>query len=157
MSVAALRAATADELLEVASWIDSAAACELWAGWRVTFPIARDTLARDIGFEESNGFVLVEVARVVGFGQLVAKPSGRGHLGRLIVDPRRRGQGLGATLARGLIEAARERGFTRCSLNVSPHNTAAATLYAKLGFTDAPLPHDEPAAANSRYMEKALR
>ncbi len=156
MSLATLRAATEADLREVASWIDSAAACELWAGWRVTFPIARDTLARDIGFDQSNGFALIESDRVVGFGQLVVKPAGRGHLGRLIVDPRRRGQGLGAALARGLIDAARARGFTRCSLNVAPHNVAAATLYTKLGFTDAPLPPDEPVAATSRYMEKPL-
>ncbi len=156
MSVGELRPATAADLRVVASWIDSAAACELWAGWRVTFPIALDTLARDIGLDESNGFALIEAVGLVGFGQLVAKPAGRGHLGRLIVDPRRRGQGLGAKLAQGLIAAARARGVTRCSLNVSPHNTAAAALYAKLGFTDAALPQDEPPAANSRYMERPL-
>ena len=114
------------------------------------------TLAGDIGFSESNAFALTEASEIVGFGQLVAKPGDRGHLGRLIVHPERRGRGLGAALATGLIDAARDRGLTRLSLNVALHNRAAAALYTKLGFTDATPPPEEPAAPDSRYLERLV-
>ena len=51
-----LRPATLSDLDIVASWIGSARECELWAGWRVRFPIDRTALPETIGFSEANTF-----------------------------------------------------------------------------------------------------
>lgn len=55
----------------------------------------------------------------------------------LVVDPRARRQGLGRDLTLRALRAAAERGATRAFLQVEVENTAAATLYARLGFLPA--------------------
>ena len=148
-----LRSATVSDLEQVASWIVTARDCELWAGWRVSFPIEPASLPLAIGFSETNAFVLIDDNELVAFGQLLKKSSGRGHLARLIVNPSVRKRGYGETLVRALRDRAHLEGCERISLNVDASNVAAVALYSKLGFMDAPRPSDEPAATGTRYME----
>ncbi|MCP5040461.1 MAG: GNAT family N-acetyltransferase, partial [bacterium] len=44
---------------------------------------------------------------------------------------------------------------SRVSLNVSPHNAPAVSLYRSLGFVEAESPDDEPKSESS-YMERAV-
>jgi len=148
-----LRSATISDLKEVAFWIGTAHECERWAGWRVPFPIDSDALPDAIGFEETNAFALVDGPQLVGFGQLVRKESGRGHLARLIVNPGLRGKGYGEALVRKLLEPVRTAPFERISLNVDRSNLPAVSVYLKAGFRDATRPPDEPESRGSRYME----
>lgn len=117
-------------------------------------------LPGEIGFDATNAFALDEGdrgdrgGRLLAFGQLVAKPSGRAHLARLIVHPSSRAQGHGEALVRGLLEGARALSFERVSLNVDASNTAALGLYRKCGFEDAPRPPGEIAISGTRYMER---
>ena len=151
-----LREATLPDLRAIATWVSSARECELWAGWRVRFPVEPNALALTIDFEHHGGFALVEADEVIGFGQIVTKARGRGHFARLIVSPRHRGRGLGERLVRLLLKQARASGHTLASLNVDPANAVAIGLYLKMGFTDAPRPADEPDPHGSRFMLLSL-
>ncbi len=151
-----LRAATLSDLTEVASWIATARDCELWAGWRVSFPIDTASLPEAIGFAATNAFALTDGGRLVAFGQLVRKDAGRGHLARLIVSPLFRGKGHGEALVRALVEKARDESFERVSLNVDRANLPAVSLYLKLGFRDVPRPTSEAESRGSRYMENTI-
>lgn len=55
----------------------------------------------------------------------------------LVVDPRGRRRGLGRALTLEAMRAAAGRGAARAFLQVEVENTAAATLYARLGFLPA--------------------
>jgi len=55
----------------------------------------------------------------------------------LVVEPRARRRGLGRALTVEALHAAAARGATRAFLQVEVENTAAATLYARLGFRPA--------------------
>ena len=151
-----LRSATTSDLKIVASWIPTARDCELWAGWRVPFPIDLDTLPEAISFMDTNSFsLIIEDGRFVAFGQLVEKNSSRGHLARLIVAPALRRRGYGEALVQALVQRARAASFTPVSLNVDIANLPAIALYSKLGFRDAARPADESESPDSRYMENA--
>ena len=151
-----LRPATFDDLRTVATWVSSARECELWAGWRVRFPIEPNLLASTIDFPHQGGFVLVDGHSIVAFGQIVPKSRRRAHLARLIVAPAWRGRGVGARLVAALLETTRASGNSIVSLNVDPANATAIHLYEKLGFSDAPRPEDEPDPQGSRYMQMRL-
>jgi ribosomal protein S18 acetylase RimI-like enzyme len=148
-----LRSATVSDLEQVASWIPTARDCELWAGWRVSFPIDLKALPLAIGFLETNSFSLIDDSELVAFGQLLKKNSSRRHLARLIVNPSVRRRGHGETLVRALLDRARLEDCERISLNVDASNVQAVSLYLKLGFMDATRPTDEPTVAGTRYME----
>lgn len=148
-----LRPATPADLKCVGGWIQNRRDAELWAGWRVGFPLDFTSLGAAIDFAEDNAFSLLSDQQLVAFGQLLRKPSKRGHLGRIIVNPDLSGKGYGEKLVRALLDRARQAGMDKVSLQVDVSNPAAVALYVKLGFRDMPRPPDEPEAPGSRYME----
>jgi ribosomal protein S18 acetylase RimI-like enzyme len=121
--------------MTAASWVQSTRDCELWAGWRVRFPIDIATLPASLSFTEHGGYVWSVDDRVVGFGQIVLKPAGRKHLGRIIVDPTVRRRGYGEAFVRALL--AKAAPCSVISLNVDKQNMPAISLYQRLGFVDA--------------------
>jgi ribosomal protein S18 acetylase RimI-like enzyme len=148
------RPATLADLEIVASWLTSARECELWAGWRVRFPVDREALPSAIEFQAAHALSLIDGEQLVAFGQLVVKDSKRGHFARLIVSPGARGKGCGEALVHALLERARAEGCGPISLNVDRANMPAVSLYLKLGFRDAARPIDEPESPGVRYMER---
>lgn len=151
-----LQPATVADLMLVASWITSARECALWAGWSIRFPMDLEALPAAMDLRETNSFSLFDNGRLIAFGQLFSKSSGRGHLSRLIVSPASRREGYGEALVRGLLVQARQQGYHRVSLYVDEANAAAIALYTKLGFCDAQRPADDVASPGSRYMEIAI-
>lgn len=145
-----LRRANREDLATTASWLRSQEECEMWAGWRVKFPIDIAALPAAIEFTDQNSYALVSENRLIAFGQIVDKPDGRQHLARIIVNPLVRRSGHGEAFVRELLIIASTK---RVSLNVSEGNSGALALYRKLGFVDAMRPPDEPASRDSRYME----
>jgi len=66
-----------------------------------------------------------------------------GRLARIVLDPDRRGAGLGRTLVAAVIERAEAIGLRALDLRVYDGNDAAIRTYLALGFTDAgPMPGD---------------
>ena len=148
------RAAELADLAIVASWLDSAVACRLWSGSRVSYPVDETSLAENIEYAQSEAWTGTSKGLVVAFGQCVAKPKGRTHLARLIVSPAHRGSGLGRLLTRHLLGLARARNTGSISLNVISGNEAASHLYESLGFVGVERPPDEPTSP-ATYMEYA--
>ncbi|MEY3017256.1 MAG: hypothetical protein RL336_391, partial [Pseudomonadota bacterium] len=85
-------------------------------------------------------FCLVnEGVELCAFGQCLEK-AGRCHLSRLIVDPAKRGQGLGNLLTTQLVQAGSQAlGLDECALYVLRSNHAALQCYQQLGFREAPM------------------
>lgn len=99
----------------------------------------------------------------VGFAYLVIESVGRiaggvglkplhlsGDLGatcemkRMWIRPEFRRRGLARTLAVGLLDHARDLGYTRMVLDVVPQRIGAIALYRDLGFRDCPPTHAYP-------------
>ena len=53
------------------------------------------------------------------------------------IAPRYRGQGIGTRMMAEIIQAAKQRGAVRMTLEVRPSNTAALALYTAFGFKSA--------------------
>jgi ribosomal protein S18 acetylase RimI-like enzyme len=56
------------------------------------------------------------------------------ELARIIVAPHQRGQGVGQTMVRSLLEVAKTTGFPLAILRVVPENTQAIKCYEAVGF-----------------------
>lgn len=56
------------------------------------------------------------------------------RLGRVIIDPAQRGQGLAATLVALAVAKAQSLGACRITLNVIAGNTSAIRRYERIGF-----------------------
>ena len=52
----------------------------------------------------------------------------------MMVDPDRRGEGIGSMLLAAAVDWARSAGSHKLALQVWPHNEAAIALYRKFGF-----------------------
>jgi [ribosomal protein S18]-alanine N-acetyltransferase len=78
-------------------------------------------------------YLVADDQGIVGFGgaMLVGDDC---HITNLLVDPERRGQGIGRTLLTSLIEKAIEAGARHLTLEVRVGNEAARSLYASLGL-----------------------
>ncbi|HVL75348.1 MAG TPA: GNAT family N-acetyltransferase [Noviherbaspirillum sp.] len=88
-----------------------------------------------------HALVLDDEARPVATGRLLPD----GHIGRMAVLPRARGNGVGAAVLQALMKAAKARGDTRVMLNAQTH---AEPFYARFGFVrdgeefeEAGIPH----------------
>ncbi len=154
-SMSQMRRAELIDLDILMSWLRDSAECELWAGRRVSFPVDLAGLPEAIEWERADSWSATWNGALVAFGQIIPKSRRRLHLARLIVQPERRGQGLGRLLAAHLLEVALSRGPVRVSLNVAPGNVPAISLYRSLGFSETPRPDDEP-ESTSFYMERAV-
>jgi [ribosomal protein S18]-alanine N-acetyltransferase len=132
-----LQPATLADLRVILTWITSPDSLKLWGGPSLTYPSTPEQIWQEIGASSENAFSLVDPAGVVvGFGQTFLREPGSVHLGRIIVSPARRGQGLGRILCQELIQSGsihcRPARFT---LNVYKDNMPAFTLYTSLGFS----------------------
>ncbi|MFF2030334.1 GNAT family N-acetyltransferase [Arthrobacter sp. NPDC058192] len=130
---------TSDADLDIfLSWIPDEEAMVLWTGPTFSWPLNRVQLERYLvnakrqywtGIDETTG-------AIVGHGTLLLDDEGRTcRLGSVIVDPGRRGEGLG----RKLMELLKATAYgtttvTELTLGVIAHNSAARSLYESLGF-----------------------
>jgi ribosomal protein S18 acetylase RimI-like enzyme len=88
---------------------------------------------------DGSGTVVGSVALVLAgdFGE-VTESEDEAAFRMLVVDPARRGQGIGEALVRGCLDRARAAGKRRMVLSTDPRMTAAHRLYERLGFTRLP-------------------
>lgn len=147
----AVRSATLEDLMVVASWIATSDECERWAGTQVAFPIDRVALPHTIGFTERNAHVMIVGGAVVAFGQIFDKSQQRQHLATFIVSPDQRGRGYGRKFLHELLGRTTA---DRVSLNVNQDNNVAIALYAAAGFVVADRPPEQGASPRTRYMER---
>jgi len=131
-----LRPPQALDFAAIASWIDNAESCIRWAGPRLSFPFSATDLPRLLSLAEFSSYCLADgPSAACGFGQYWVVTPGEVHLGRIIVSPTRRRQGLGRVLCQQLMaEAVQNTGARALTLRVYRDNSAAIALYGSLGF-----------------------
>ena len=100
-------------------------------------------LARDI-----DGSVIGYVAVIPGVGW-------SSHVGelRLVVEPDRRGEGVGRTLARAGLAAAVEAGLTKVVVEVVAEQVSTIALFQGLGFVAEALLEDHVLDATGRLTD----
>lgn len=132
-----LRPAALADLETVLTWTPAAAALQMWAGPKVTFPPRAQQTWLEIGASEKNTFALLDANQhVCGFGQLLLREPGCVHLARIIVSPVERGKGIGRLLVTELMRVGSELHHPLMfTLNVYKDNATARGLYASMGFT----------------------
>jgi RimJ/RimL family protein N-acetyltransferase len=122
------------------AWSDSPEALRQWAGRLFDYPLDErqlDDYLRSAGPTRMI-FTVVDggTGEPVGHVELDRiEPGASAHVGRVIVAPARRGQGLGTALVEAVCRLAfEELGVGRVTLNVYEWNVAAIASYEKVGF-----------------------
>ncbi|MCI4657863.1 GNAT family N-acetyltransferase [Cryobacterium zhongshanensis] len=131
------RPARARDYARLLEWVPDAPALYLFAGPSVTWP---PTVAQFEEISRRPGLSAWMVAHdeyPAAWGHFDLTVGGASaRLGRVIVDPRYRGQGLGHVLTRAVIEKARELGVDEVRLAVVADNEPAVRAYRRAGFTE---------------------
>ena len=112
---------------------------------------------QDCHWNEFDTYRLQDSKRAfAAFGQ-IGERYGRSHLARLIANPSRRGQGVGAQLMRELMDEARQlHGNDEVGLFVYRHNTPALRCYQAAGFAITDYPDDAPMPDKCFYLIRPL-
>lgn len=89
-------------------------------------------------------FVVTDGSRIVGGGGIAHLAGGEPdvcELKKMYFLPEARGFGMGRTMLARCLDAARERGYTRCYLETLSRMDTARRMYERAGFTqiDAPM------------------
>lgn len=98
-------------------------------------------------------------AQLLGCAALREIDAAHGEIKSMRTDPEHLRRGTGAALLRHILQVARERGYTRLSLETGtgPAFEAAHGLYRQFGFTDcAPLAGYPAADPFSRFMTRVI-
>lgn len=93
---------------------------------------------------------------LLGTAALVRDPLGWStHVGevRLLVDPKRRGAGLGRDLLEGLFAIATEHQLTKLSARMTPDQAGSVALFESLGFRGEALLKDEVRDAQGKLHD----
>ena len=141
-------------LAEISGWVTNQADLIKWAGPGFRYPFTIETFTEDLNLERLASYCLIdEREQLLAFGQCYQR-IGRCHLGRLIVNPTLRGQGI----AKQLINKLMDSGFNafntvEASLFVLADNESAIKAYTKLGFLLSEYPEPIP-IDNCLYMIK---
>lgn len=109
-------------------------------------PWTRSMLLDEIENTQSRRYrVAVEDGVIVGYVGLMFVLDDV-HVNTLGTLPSHEGRGIATALLRDGLDAARERGATRATLEVAASNTRAQTLYFRFGF--------RPVGVRRRYYER---
>ncbi len=120
--------ATTEELLSVD-------AASFAAPWNMT-PDAFETACRATG--DHVVLVASRAAQHVAGYALVGRSATNAYLQRLAVHPALRRRGIARGLVRAGLAWAHDHGASNVFVNTEPHNEAALSLYASLGFVEDP-------------------
>ncbi|TDR14655.1 GNAT family N-acetyltransferase [Marinicella litoralis] len=144
---------THQDLIGVFRWFNSEKAVFYWAGPGITYPLQIKRFKTDSKFEKSHSYVLKQGRQLLAFGQIYNRLD-HCHLGRLVVSPSFRGQGVGRHLVAALLdEGQRQLGLSDGSLFVLRDNKVAMNLYQKMGFVQAEYPETIP-LENCLYLRR---
>jgi len=96
----------------------------------------RATVESWLSSDRGHRRLALEDQRVVGYVALVPLPGWSDHVGeiRLVVDPQRRGHGIGRALARWVLLRALECGLSKLSVEVVAEHDGAVAMFGSLGF-----------------------
>jgi len=151
-----LIAPTESHLLEIMQWFTNEQELTIWSGPNFRYPYDLESFTEDLRMESLNSFALVsDELEVIAFGQYYLRLD-RCHLGRLVVNPSHRGQGIARQLITKLLKLGQENlTISEGSLFVLDHNEAAIKSYQSFGFIFTSYPETIP-LENCSYMTKVL-
>ena len=154
MSPLALRAfAEADDAARM-RWVASAAELERFAGPTLAWPLTTEQLAAlraDPRVHAWTAYTDPGTRAAVGHVEVVRTGDDAGRVVRVLLDPARRGEGLGRPLVAAATAYASALGMSRLGLNVFADNAAAVRAYERLGFADV---GEHPADPRVRRYER---
>lgn len=149
-----LIACTNQDLIGVFRWFNSEKSVFYWAGPGITYPLQIKRFKTDSKFEKSHSYVLKQGRTLLAFGQIYNRLE-HCHLGRLVVSPTFRGQGVGRQLIETLLAQGQQKlGLSKASLFVLNDNKAAMQLYQKMNFMVTEYPETIP-LENCLYMTRS--
>jgi ribosomal protein S18 acetylase RimI-like enzyme len=156
MQAGGLREVTDADFDQLMTWFPSAGALSTWSGPDFRFPFTRETFQEDCRWPGMQSRVLRANGELLAFGQFYER-HGRINLARLVVNPARRGEGLGSRLVAALLdEAPAFVGGDEFSLYVLRDNAAALRCYRSAGFRVADYPEGDPWADTCFYMTRPV-
>lgn len=127
------------DLLRVIDWLPDEAALVRWSGPTFTWPLTPEQLRPYL--DEAGGDVWMrtledDTGTACGLVRVRRIAAEEARYGWVLVDPARRGDGLGRTLVSTSVPAAfTDLGVDRMTLAVFGDNHAARRLYLRAGFT----------------------
>jgi ribosomal protein S18 acetylase RimI-like enzyme len=126
-------------------WFDNQAQLTLWAGPNFRYPYCETTFTEDLDLDNLKTLALLNQAgKLVAVGQYSLRLD-KCHLGRLVVNPAYRGQGIVARLIAKLsAQGLATLGVDACALFVFEHNGGAIKAYKSLGFVTQNFPQALP-------------
>jgi len=135
------------------SWFPDKQSVRRWGGPLFRHPFTHATFLEDMRWAEVPAYSLLDEENgLIGFGQYYER-EGRCHLARLVIDPARRGKGIGRYFIRGLMQIGMsDLGAEECSLFVMNSNRGAIRCYTSLHFVHTPYPTDDPVYDNIAFM-----
>ncbi len=143
---------TTDHIHQMMTWFENEKQLNQWSGPGFAYPYDFDSFKRDLKLDKIQSFSLQSgESELLAFGQYYRRLE-RCHLGRLVVNPLCRGQGV----VDALIDKMMEKGcfklsVKQCSLFVLSDNHSAIKAYKKAGFVVTDYPDQIP-LANCLYM-----
>ncbi|AZY53204.1 GNAT family N-acetyltransferase [Bordetella avium] len=130
-----------DHFVQLASWLPDQRGAAQWGGSLVRYPLDapqfENMLAENKGdYPARRCWMAEENGDLVGHGQLAFEwHDGNARLGRIVIAPEARGQGMAKIMLRQLIDHAFSHPeIQRVELNVYTFNTGAISVYRSLGF-----------------------
>lgn len=132
-------------LVQLMSWFENEAQLTMWSGPNFRYPFTESTFKKDLKLSTLSSYSLLSPqGELLAFGQYYLREK-RCHLGRLVVNPVKRGQGIVATLIAKLTVKGKEHlQVNTCSLFVFEDNSNAIHAYQRLGFKQSEYPTDMP-------------
>lgn len=114
----------------------------------------RKTGNREAWLLRVNGEPVAECHLVYDNPEYGTVPGKRVYFSRMVTRKEYRRHGYGETIARFILDLAKEKGFAEIALGVNCDNDAALSLYQKLGFSV----YEKAEDAYGKYyrMEKSL-
>ena len=119
---------------QISTWTTSADEVNAWSS-RFDDRVPPEVIARWSEPDDVEAYVGIVNATVIAYGELWLDPDeGEVELARLLIEPSRRGRGLGRDLTRSLVEQARERQITTIAERVEDANTMAVLWQLGIEF-----------------------
>jgi GNAT superfamily N-acetyltransferase len=146
----------------LAGWVRSRMDATLFAGTNFPWPVSADAFLAMTHEPGRDVRVLLDTeSQPVATGSILITSQECARIGRVLVDPARRGEGFGRSIMRALIvEVSAQPHVRLIRLGVYQRNAAARTLYESLGFKATPTPGRTAVVETERWpsleMERAI-
>lgn len=152
-----LVAATDGDIVLLRTWFKTTRDLVFWGGPSMQDSKTEESFANALSKNNFTSYSLRANKRLLGFSQIQKHPNNRAHIGRLVISPNLRGQGLSHILLEHLFAIAHKQfKASAVSLFVYRSNTHAQHTYMKNGFVSTPIPKGMPNMQGCDYMLKRL-